>query len=142
VTIPKPKQDRHFKDKLIAAEAEGILAWAVAGAVRWYQKRLPKPKDVEAAVQRWRDESNPFKDFLDDCCLLQVDPEIPAEKRSICGVSELRKRYDDWCDLHGEHPLDPQDFNERLIELGCTQDRQPYHDKRTRIWVGIGILGE
>ena len=61
-------------------------------------------------------------------------------KDSICGVSELRKKYETWCEENDERPLNVRNFNDRLTVLNCRKDRQPYDGKRTRVWVGIGIL--
>jgi putative DNA primase/helicase len=48
VTIPADEIDRDLPAKLLA-ESEGILAWMVAGAVRWHSEGLGKPAAVESA---------------------------------------------------------------------------------------------
>ena len=49
VAIPRAEQDGDLPAKLLA-EAEGILAWAVAGAVRWNKEGLGRPEAAERAL--------------------------------------------------------------------------------------------
>ncbi len=55
VTIPAKKLIAKLPAKLIA-EAEGLLAWAVAGAVRWYREGLGKPPEIADAIREYREE--------------------------------------------------------------------------------------
>lgn len=45
-----------FPDMLVAKEAEGILAWLVQGAGKWYRDRLHRPAEALAARDKWRDD--------------------------------------------------------------------------------------
>jgi putative DNA primase/helicase len=55
--------DKTLPDKL-AAEAEGILAWAVRAAVEWQREGLTTPAKVVQAVEDYREESNPATDYF------------------------------------------------------------------------------
>ena len=50
VTLPQHEIDRELQRKLLG-EAEGVLAWAVAGAVRWYRDGLVRPHEMQEAVE-------------------------------------------------------------------------------------------
>jgi len=126
VTIPKAEQDRNLLEKL-KDEADAILAWAVYGARRWYESGLGKPDVVTAAIAGWRDESDLFKDFIEDCC--------ESDAKAQCGVGDLRKAYVSWCEDNGTKPLDTRDFNQRLEEFGFQRQR----DKSRRFWSGIAL---
>ncbi len=65
VTIPKDRQDRELKTKLLM-EAEGILAWLVEGARRWYASGLPDSKAVAKATTVWRVEMDRLAAYLDE----------------------------------------------------------------------------
>jgi putative DNA primase/helicase len=57
------REDKGLKDRLIS-EAEGIAAWAVHGAVEWYRHGLGEPERVTRATDDYREESDPFADWV------------------------------------------------------------------------------
>ena len=69
VTIPLEEQDRDLPGKLLA-EAEGILAWAVAGAMRWYKEGLGRPPEVEQEGREWRTSMDSIGRFIEERCIV------------------------------------------------------------------------
>lgn len=107
VTIPKAEQDRDLQSKLLE-EAEGILAWAVAGAVRWHSEGLDKPAVVKDAVESWRAESDEIAEFLDECC---------APFRSV-PAQEFYDRYVEWAKSQngdGARLCSTKEFSRRVL---------------------------
>jgi putative DNA primase/helicase len=73
VQIPKEEIDKELATKLLA-EAEGILAWAVAGAKLWYESGLNKPGAVKAANRRMALRDGPTR---------PVSPQVLCPGRGI-----------------------------------------------------------
>lgn len=67
-------RDPFIADRL-SAELPGILAWAVRGAVAWYQIGLPVPETVVESTAEFRRDSDPIADFLSECCSVE-DPTV------------------------------------------------------------------
>ncbi|WP_026404836.1 DNA primase family protein [Actinomadura rifamycini] len=60
------REDRTLKSDLLSdAELTGIAAWVVEGAVRWFEDGLTEPKAVTDATDEYRNESDPFADWID-----------------------------------------------------------------------------
>ena len=97
----------------------------VYGARRWFEGDLGKPQEVSEAVAGWRNESEPLKDFIEDCCEVHADAQ--------CKIGELRKAYAAHCEQNGTKPLDSRDFNELMEERGFKRDRK----KAVCLWVGL-----
>lgn len=129
VTIPKAEQDRDLRSKLLA-EAEGILAWAVAGAVRWHREGLGKPPEVEQAGAAWRTESDQTGRFLEACCIVG---EFASVKARV-----LYQTYRKWCEEVGERAQPENICFKRLGEQGF----KSRHTKSGNIYDGIGLLTE
>jgi P4 family phage/plasmid primase-like protien len=130
-TIPEERKDLHFRDKL-KAEAEGILAWAVRGAIEWRKRGLGKPPEVAEAARDWREHDDPLREFLADWC--NVDLEL------YCPVSDLMTAYLLWSKEYGEKfPLARRAFNEALAGKGIVQDKRRVDHEPTRIWVGVEL---
>lgn len=109
VQIPKPEQDKTLKDRIIAQEAEGVLAWLVRGAVAWVNSTgLETPGEVERRSQEHIDEADPLKPFIDE--RLEVGFEYQAEFQAIYGA------YTAWCDLNGNKPWSGRAFSMGLKE--------------------------
>lgn len=66
-------------------ELPGILAWAVQGAVSWYESSLPTPKAIQEATLQYRQDSDPLAEFFDLHCIRGATES--------CDSSELFKAY-------------------------------------------------
>jgi putative DNA primase/helicase len=126
--IPKAEQDRDLPSKLMA-EAEGILAWLVAGTMRWYSEGLGKPAEVMAAGKVWRVESDVLGDFIEERCIRRPEAESTN--------AEMWRAYTSWCDQNSEHPMRRIQFLNALVERGCTRAR----DMKDRKLRGIELRG-
>jgi putative DNA primase/helicase len=129
VTIPPEDIDRDLPAKLLT-EAEGILAFAVEGAVRWYRDGLPKPEKVKAAAQAWRQESDQLGRFISEACVVGEYAEAKARA--------LYSAYRQWSESAGEHPVTETAFGLRMNERGFAKSR----DARGIHYAGIGIQAD
>ena len=128
VTIPKDEQDPELPDKLIR-EAEGILAWTVAGAVRWHAEGLGKPSDVQRAGESWRAQSDHIGRFLQETCITCEYAQAKAR--------QLYQAYKTWAEESGEHPVTETTFGLRIVEQFAKK-----HTKAGTIYEGIGLKAD
>jgi putative DNA primase/helicase len=128
-TIPKDEQDKELPAKL-AAEAEGILAWAVAGAIRWYSEGLGKPSDVEQAGDAWRAQSDRLGRFISECCVIGDFAQAKARA--------LYSAYRTWGEQAGEHAITETAFGSALQERGFSKN----HTRGGAVYAGIGLAAE
>ena len=85
--------DKHLRDTL-KAEAPGILAWIVRGAVEWYRRGLtPIPDAVQAATDQYQRESDDLGEFVTE--RLFVGEAFTAK------AGALFKDYSSWADERG-----------------------------------------
>jgi putative DNA primase/helicase len=124
VTIPKDQQDRGLPDKLMA-EAEGILAWAVTGAVRWYRDGLDRPAEIETTSAVWRADMNQVGRFVEECCV----------RVGQSRAHELFLAYQQWAAGIGERSVPEVAFSARIQEMKFDRDR----DDRGSYYIGIGL---
>jgi putative DNA primase/helicase len=126
ITIAAEEIDRELPGKLMA-EAEGILAWLVAGAVRWYQEGLSKPPEVAAAVQEYREEMDQVGRFIEECWI--IGDSARAKGR------DLFTKYRKWSDEAGEPSATETAFGRKLHERGYLKK----HTDRGAVYDGIGL---
>ena len=84
--------DQNLADTL-AAEAPGILAWAVRGVLRWAEVGLEPPEAVTKATETYEAESDPLAGFIEDRCT--VGPERQAR------AADLYRGYRAWGERNG-----------------------------------------
>jgi putative DNA primase/helicase len=130
VSIPKNEQDPKLREKLLN-EAEGILAWAIAGAVRWNNEGLQRPTEVLDAIAEWRATSDPINDFISDCC------EIIPDTWTTTGI--LWDAYSKWTEENGIDPLSRNIFSVRIGGLGYTHGRRKSAGKIFRTVEGLKL---
>jgi putative DNA primase/helicase len=111
VTIGPEEIDRELPRKLMA-EAEGILAWAVAGAVRWYREGLGKPPEVEGAVEEWRGDMDQIGRFIVERCMIGDEPGYK------CQSSALYASYKHWAEEGKEHVAPSKTFGPKIEAKG------------------------
>lgn len=88
------KQDKGLPAKL-AAECEGILAWAVRGCLEWQCGGLQVPDSILAATEDYRTEQNTLGRFVAECCL--VGPAFKVKFSSFFASLET------WCNESGDN---------------------------------------
>ncbi|HEX2460895.1 MAG TPA: phage/plasmid primase, P4 family [Vicinamibacterales bacterium] len=125
--------DNSLADTL-AAEASGILAWAVRGCLEWQRDGLQHPEVVEAATKEYQAESDPLADFIAERCVVVATAKVAA------GV--LFKNYINWCDAGqraGDDRLSQKAFGTRLKELFEAREEGR---NRVMTYLGIGLRAE
>ncbi|MBI4563844.1 MAG: hypothetical protein HY716_04020 [Planctomycetes bacterium] len=132
VTVPPEKQDKELPAKL-RAEAEGILAWLVRGAVAWYAEGLRDPAEVLAATAEYREEQDALAGFIEDCCIV-----LPPARAS---ARDLYTAYTRWVEEKGTgDPVKQNAFGRRLADRGFRREKNRGDDNRIW-WSGIGLRG-
>jgi len=112
--IPEHARDLHMDEKL-RAEAEGILAWAVEGAVRWNREGLRIPFKVQNASKDYRHDSDSLSNFFEICCRFDNSPAVGDRGTSAV---LLYDRYSQWCEESGLDPMGRNFFQKAMIERG------------------------
>jgi P4 family phage/plasmid primase-like protien len=128
VTIPKAEQDRNLKAKLLA-EGEGILAWLVEGAKRWYVQGLPESKTVNEATRQWQEELDRLHVYLDE----HTERSDPKDCQAFLLNKVLYEAYKSWCDQNGERFLSQPKFTAQMEAMGYRKERK----EEGNIWRGI-----
>ncbi|RKQ68964.1 putative DNA primase/helicase [Litorimonas taeanensis] len=107
--IPEAVRDRNI-DRKLQAEAAGILNWAIEGLGDWMADGLNPPDAVKDAVQRYRGQSDPMGDWLDERFDYgqTVDHKIP--------LSELYEDYAAWCEMNSFRPMASRTFSAQLSD--------------------------
>lgn len=111
----KGREDKQLAQKL-DAELPGILRWAVAGAVEWFEHGLGEAPEVTAATAEYRTESDVIGQFLGDEFELHRDAFTPTD--------EIYAAYSKWCEQVGLDPLKKPTLTKRITARGLRADRQ------------------
>lgn len=117
-------------DKILLQEKEGILAWVVAGAREWYEKKLLFPKKFQAEVASFRSDSDPLARFLESEC------EVGFGRKA--SFQDLYGRYLRWCEPRHENPMSSNKFGTELRERqipGVVKDKS----RNGVVYSGIGL---
>lgn len=128
VTIPAAERDVTMRERLLAPEAPGILAWAVEGARKWYEAGLAPPDAVRATTKAYREESDTTLAFLNDCADV-------APWRSV-RASEIHATYGRWAEENGYEPLNAKALAARLKNAGYAVKKGT---GGVRTWVGLSL---
>lgn len=137
-------EDKGLKSRLRAkASLEYVLAWAVAGATRWYAhgtRGLPTPQEVEDTTEEHRAILDSVAQFIDQCCVL--DTQLIDEKGNVALFAvgkELYGAYHQWCEDEGYMPLGRKRFTGSMEMKGVHSIVRWTGDSAQRGYSGIGL---
>lgn len=129
--------DRELGAKL-RAESPGILAALVKACLGWQEYGdLAEPQEVMEAVQDYRDQMNPLKEFLEAKCLIAPELTTPA--------ADLYGSYCDWAEtnLQKKERLTKRAFGLALGEQGFKNRGAKGQELKgtagVRLWRGLGL---
>jgi putative DNA primase/helicase len=128
--IKPEKKDRSLKDKL-ALEADGILAWSIAGLKRLIVNDFcfTETARTKADLQSYRTENSSALSFVEECCIVEPKAEVHR--------TELYNAYLEYCKDNGiKTALTKTQFNKDLDEVGSFS-RSMVSGIRT--WKGIRL---
>ncbi|MEU7243368.1 phage/plasmid primase, P4 family [Streptomyces sparsogenes] len=91
-TFRGSKADPSLPAKL-RGEAEGILAWAVRGAMEWYANGLGEPDSVQSATADYRQSEDRLQEF--------IDARLVRENGARVAPMALRRAYAEWAEDAG-----------------------------------------
>jgi putative DNA primase/helicase len=128
VIVAEDKVDRGLPAAL-AAEASGILNWAITGFRAWREGGLQPPEAVRAATAAYRAESDPLGEFFDERIVIEEGGAVPA--------STLYGAYQQWASQAGiKFPLTQQ-------KLGMALEGRGFHRHKgaqgARSWRGLRL---
>jgi len=124
-TISDEEKDRDLGAKL-AAEAPGILAWAVDGCTAWQRMGLAPPQAVADATQDYRADMDVLAEFIGEKCILA----------NSVGNTALYQAFSAWAAANGERPRSHRWLSRALTDRGYKQDPNRATGRR---WIGLSL---
>lgn len=129
-------EDKLLKERLRERAAlEGLLAWAVQGAMRWYALSSKGLGESPSGLQlkgRQRETLDAVGMWIEECC------ELGAHH--FTASSTLYRSYEEWCKANGVEQKRNKGFGLALERKGFTAARQRVSGKLTRGFHGLRIL--
>lgn len=121
------KDDRQMEDKL-AAEASGILNWAVRGCLLWQKEGLEMPQVMQAAVNAYKRDEDRLADFIEDETFENPSGEVTN--------AALYQRYKNHCEDNGTHP-----WSSKALGKALREERGWRSAKRNAgaVWLGVSL---
>jgi putative DNA primase/helicase len=105
------REDTTLKERLKSPEhLQGVLAWVVEGAIRWYQKGLRVPPVLQGRLKEVRLEQDHIQQWLEAC----TEPDVT----SFVSNSMLYQSYELWCLGEGYKPSSMVHLGRALKQKG------------------------
>ena len=129
--IPEMKRDPNLKDKL-AAEADGILAWAMIGLKRLIANNFifSETARTQAELTQYKMDNSSVLAFIGECCTIEAG--------ATCLSEELYSAYQEYCQKSSMKPVSQIRFNKDLESAqGLTRGRDAISRRHT--WSGVRL---
>lgn len=134
------KEDKSLKSKMLETRVqEGILAWAVEGAMKWYANEnigLITPDVVTEEVNKAQASVDWVASWIEE------EVRITGRDSDRLPTDLYYPEYKDWCHDNGVSPKSLRSLNRTLRKKGYTVGVPKKVDGKTkRCWVGALIRG-
>ncbi|QAX94731.1 DNA primase [Streptomyces phage Lilbooboo] len=123
-----PEERDYDLDRKLRAEAAGIVAWAVRGAVEWYANGLRDPESISSATKEYRATSDALAGFFPG--VLEA-----ADDSAVLPGADAYNAYRDWCEAEG---LKSTEVWSRKAFYGAMEERNVMKKKTNK---GIALVG-
>lgn len=126
--------DRYRARDIISEELPGVLNWALEGASRLLQQdQFTSCGACDAAKHEHRHDSDPFRQFLDECCELGPDYSVV--------VDEFYKAYSGFCRESGKGAKAKSEVGKLMAKLNEVDRRRDTEvGRRYYVYHGIRLL--
>lgn len=142
------KEDKLLKAKLRSPEGlQGVLAWAVQGAMEWYaleEHGLKTPDVVAAEAARHRAQLDTIGQFIAENCFIDLETRNEKGKLSTAEVgSKVYQAYESWCtDQEHEAKRSRKQFTVSLSTRGVEVEPRLVAGKTERVYAGLRFKTE
>jgi P4 family phage/plasmid primase-like protien len=132
---PKAKLDPGLKNRLAedVKVKKAVLAWIVAGCVKWRQTGLQPPPCVLEATADLMRQNDVLAEFAGDCLI--TDPDAFVE------VADMRTVYMQWTLDNRKDALKDRDFNDLLNDRGFRYMQKKVSGRNMKVWSGVKFTG-
>ncbi|MBS0441182.1 MAG: PriCT-2 domain-containing protein [Proteobacteria bacterium] len=117
----------------LVAEADGILQWALEGLRKWQRHGLKPSGAVDRASAAYRRDMDVVGQWLDDEC-------STANPQAFVTVSAAYTAYSQHCQRSGMRAHSQNALTRELERRGIEKSQRTIDGKRTRVYLGIGLL--
>ena len=124
--------DRGLRERLKRApQRQAMLAWIVAGAVRWHTEGLNDPDAIRAATDAWRASEDVVHRFAEE--RLRYDPNASI------ALGEMYREYESWCATEGRPCGSQKEWNKRLEDHDLAAEHHLRKRKTGAGWRWDGV---
>lgn len=131
VIVPPDKRIKKYDEKILAAEAPGVLNWAIQGCLDWQRQGLAVPQAVKDKTKEHLAKSDPLLMWRDEYTK-EAEPDAYTET----GV--LFASYKQWCQAGSIREMSIRAFGDALQEKGLVRGQHPTN--RRSVIYGIQLL--
>ncbi|MEU3686964.1 phage/plasmid primase, P4 family [Streptomyces narbonensis] len=122
-----PHERDHNLDRKLMAEAQGIAAWAVRGAVEWFAEGLKDPAVISDATTEYKETSDTLAGFFPGV--------LVRDDAARMDGADAYTAYRDWCEAEG---LPQKEVWSRRALYGALEERGI---QRVRVAKGMALVG-
>jgi len=113
VFLEKHERNKKLRFELMA-EAPGILNWLLDGWRMYRESGLYLPDTVLAAIDEYRQESDPLRSFIATC--------LRAAPGGRISRSRLYAAYERWCKANALDPMKGNAFGRAMTQVGIRRE--------------------
>jgi putative DNA primase/helicase len=130
------REDKLLKDTMrTPAILQGVLAWAVQGAINWYKLGGAGLPELDSSIKiknAQRAELDNVQAWIDECC----------KRGEFTGSSALYSSYQNWCKDNGVTAKRQKGLTQALQRKGYGYAIKKLNGKTIRVVTGIEIIKE